>query len=130
MFFFLSLRESSTHPGTIEPDILPSSSAASTTSHSGLIPSTKASTSRWSASYYDWITRWDTSDSAGVLRKVVCILALFLHVPMNVLSVVSYGVSFWLFFRIVISVLNLLGVAVSLWKLDEMRGARLVYHKM
>lgn len=130
MFLFLSFRESSTQPGTIEPDILPSSSAASTTSRSGLIPSTKASASRWSASYYEWITRWDTSDTAGVLRKVVCILALFLHVPVNVLSVVSYGVSFWLFLGIVVSVLNLVGVAISLWKLDEMKGSRLVYSKM
>lgn len=60
----------------------------------------------------------------------MCMLAMCLHVPMNVLSIMSYGLSLWLFFGIVVSLLNLLCVGISLWKLDEMRGARLIYNSM
>jgi len=140
MFAFITLRESTTRPGTIEPDILPTSSAASTTSRTGLFPtsvdsgsgstSAKANISRWSSSYQEWITRWDLSDHPATLRKILCIAAVGLHVPMNVISIVSYGLSLWAFLGIIMSVLNLVCVGISLWKLDEMRGGRLVYGKI
>lgn len=53
-----------------------------------------------------------------------------LHLPINVISILSYGISFWLFLGIVISVLNLFGVGWSLWKLDVMRGERGFYGKV
>ena len=48
----------------------------------------------------------------------------------NADSVGRSGFSFMLFVGIVISFLNLACVGVALWKLDVMRGGRLIYYKM
>jgi hypothetical protein len=127
MFFFLSLRESSTHQGTIEPDVLPSSS-----SHIGLLPpSSQKSAPRWSTSAFrEYITDWEFSDRPALFRRCACILALFLHTPINIISILSYGFSFMMFFGIIMSVLNLFCVALALWKLDIMRGQRMFYTYM
>ena len=127
MFFFLSLRESSTHPGTIEPDVLPSSP-----SQIGLLPpSSQKPAPRWSTSpFREYITDWNFSDRPALFRRCGCILALFLHTPINIISILSYGFSVMMFFGIIMSVLNLFCVALALWKLDVMRGQRMFYTNM
>jgi len=47
--------------------------------------------------------------------------------PLNILSPLSHGLRLKLFFGIVVSVLNLLLVVGSLWRLDVVRGERRVY---
>lgn len=127
VFFFLSLRESQ-HGGRIEPDIPSSSSSV------GLLPSSGITTKappRWQDSEFrDYITTWDTSDKAALFRRLICMLALVLHVPINVVSIMSYGISFWMFAGIVLSVLNLFCMGFALWKLDIMRGHRIFFNKM
>ncbi|TVY45612.1 hypothetical protein LSUB1_G000138 [Lachnellula subtilissima] len=126
MVFFLSLRESTQRPGTIEPDIVPSSS-----SQASLLPGVPKSTlESTTSSFRQYITTWDFSDRAAVLRRLACVLALCFHVPMNILSMLSHGVSILMFVWIVLSLLNLLCVAYSLWRLDVMRGQRLFYSKL
>lgn len=49
---------------------------------------------------------------------------------MNVLSVASWGLSLWVVLGFAVSVLNLVGVAVAMWKLEEMRGARWVWDRL
>ncbi|KUJ09853.1 uncharacterized protein LY89DRAFT_724232 [Mollisia scopiformis] len=121
VFFFLSLRESGSR---IEPDILPTSTSTS----ASLLPKAPP---RWQDSeFQDYITNWDTSDKPALFRRVACMLALVLHLPINGISILSYGISFWLFMGIVISVLNLGGVGWALWKLDTMRGERVFYGKV
>lgn len=126
MVFFLSLRESTARPGTIEPDILPFSSAASQTSTTRLVSSNPSITS----TFREYITTWDTSDAPALFRRIICILAFFLHLPLNIISILSYGLSLGLFLGIVFSVLNLLCLGLALWKLDVMRGQRLFYNWM
>ncbi|KAF8862633.1 hypothetical protein BDZ45DRAFT_670853 [Acephala macrosclerotiorum] len=125
VFFFLSLRESQ-HSGRIEPDI-PSSSVS-------LLPSSNSTTKappRWQGSEFrEYITTWDTSDRAALFRRAVCILALVLHLPINVISILSYGISFWMFWGVVLSVLNLFCVGFALWKLDVMRGQRIFFNSI
>ena len=65
-----------------------------------------------------------------MVRKLACLLAACLHVPINVISIWSYGISLMMFFGIIISVLNLLGVGMALWKLDIMTGQRLFFNRM
>jgi hypothetical protein len=119
MFFFLSLRESS--PGTIEPDILPTSSSTQ-----GLI-TTKAPP-RWSTSpFREYITTWDFSDRPSMIRRLGCILAFILHIPLNIISILSWGISLFMFLGIILSLLNLACVGAALWKLDVMSGERRFY---
>lgn len=127
VFFFLSLRESQ-HGGRIEPDIPSSSSSV------GLLPSSNSTTNptpRWQDSdFREYITTWDTSDKIALFRRVLCISALVLHLPINVISVLSYGISFWMFLGIVLSVLNLVCVGFALGKLDIMRGQRVFFNQV
>ncbi|TVY58690.1 hypothetical protein LSUE1_G008775, partial [Lachnellula suecica] len=104
------------------PDILPSSS-----SQTGLLPSTTKMQSQ-ASSFKSYITTWDLS-SSGLARRLSCILALCFHIPLNILSILSHGVSVLMFVWIILSVLNLLCVGVGLWKLDVMRGQRWFYGK-
>ncbi|CAG8975333.1 hypothetical protein HYALB_00005663 [Hymenoscyphus albidus] len=111
MVFFLSVRESTTHPGTIEPDIsMPSA------------PTVKAGLK-------EYLTTWDRSDSAAFARRIAVFVAFGLHVPMNVISLLSRsGLSFIL--GELFSVLNLVCVGLALWKIDLMRGSRLFYNRL
>ncbi|TVY57758.1 hypothetical protein LCER1_G000670 [Lachnellula cervina] len=125
MVFFLSLRESTRRPGIIEPDILPSSS-----SQVGLGPrGPKSILASTASSFREYITTWDFSDRPAVLRRLACILALCFHVPLNILSILSHGISVLMFVWILLSLLNLISVAYSLWRLDDMQGQRLFYSK-
>jgi hypothetical protein len=113
MFFsFLVFREA--RHGTIEPDGLPSSS-------SSLIP--KAAPR---SSFRTYITTWDFSDRPATLRRLACILAFVLHVPLNIMSIVSWGISIWIFVGIMLNALNLVCVGISLWRLDIMGGDRII----
>jgi hypothetical protein len=119
MFFFLTLRESPN--GSIEPDILPSSSSTQ-----GLV--TPKSPPRWSTSpFRSYITTWDFSDRVGIIRRFGCMLAFMLHTPLNVISMLSWGVSLLMFVGILLSLLNLVCVGAALWKLDVMKGERAFY---
>jgi hypothetical protein len=125
MFAFFSLRE--TRGGTIEPDILPS---FSNNSNSQDPNSSKYPTATYyTSSFRTYITDWDLK-SYELIRKLACILAVCLHVPINIISILSYGISLMMFFGIIISVLNLLGVGIALWKLDVMTGQRLFFNRM
>jgi hypothetical protein len=127
MFFFFSFRESQTRPGTIESDVLPSfsSNPQSQDSNASKYPTATYYTSSFRA----YITDWDLQRHE-LIRKLGCILAVCLHVPINIISILSYGISLMLFFGIIISVLNLLGVGFALWKLDVMVGQRLFLNRM
>jgi hypothetical protein len=139
MFFFLSLRESSQRPGTIEPDIPVTSSSSST---HNLISSTSitnnksphTSSSPYQNSnlreYLNLYALYETSDWPALLRRLVCFLAVLFHIPMNVISIVSHGVGIMLFVWILLSLLNLACVILALWKIDVMRGTRLLYSKV
>ena len=130
MFFFLNLRESQTRPGTIEPDILPSFSGASSQRPQIQTHTSKYPVGTWqSSSFRQYITDWDLSRQA-LMRKLACILAVCLHLPINILSILSYGISLMMFFGIIISVLNLLCVGIALWKLDIMSGQRLLFNRV
>ncbi|KAK0105126.1 hypothetical protein ONS95_004512 [Cadophora gregata] len=125
MFFFLSLRESA-QGGRIEPDILPSSSSTN-----GLVnpsSSTKSPRQFSTSAFRSYITQWDLSDKPSFARRCVCLLAFVLHLPINILSIMSYGVSLWLFLEVVFSLLNLFCVGYALWKLDVMRGQRVFFN--
>ncbi|KAH7310992.1 hypothetical protein BKA65DRAFT_518426 [Rhexocercosporidium sp. MPI-PUGE-AT-0058] len=129
MFFFLPLRESS-QGGRIEPDILPSSSSTT-----GLIPppsnNKPSSASRFSTSAFRaYITEWDLSDKPAFARRCTCTLAFFLHLPINVLSIMSYGFSWGVVLGVLFSVLNLFCVGYALWKLDVMRGQRVFFNSL
>ena len=115
MFFFLTLRESSRQPGTIEPDVLPSSSSTV-----GLVPG-QSKSALWSttSSFRTWLTTWDFKDAPTITRKIFCILALCFHIPLNVISIVSHGIHLLMFVWILLSLLNLLGIAYALWNLGE-----------
>jgi hypothetical protein len=91
MFFFLTLRESSRQPGTIEPDVLPSSSSTV-----GLVPG-KSSLGSTASSFRVWLTTWDFKDGPTITRKISCILALCFHIPLNIISIVSHGVHILMF---------------------------------
>lgn len=54
----------------------------------------------------------------------------FLHTPINLIWILSYGFTIMLFVGIVVIFLNLACVGAALWKLDVMRGGRLLYYKM
>lgn len=43
------------------------------------------------------------------------------------ISIVTYGISLWMFVGIVISALNIFCVGFAVWKLDVMRGERGFY---
>lgn len=129
VFLFLSLRES--QHGRIEPDILPISSSSSTTLlQPQALPTNKNPPRFQGSDFQSYITTWDVSDKPALFRKCVCILALVLHIPINVISILSYGLSFWLFLGIVLSLLNLGCVGYALWKLDAMRGERVFYSRL
>jgi hypothetical protein len=111
MFLFLSLKQ--VQNGTIEPDILPSSSSQMALSPAAI----EYSDPRWSNSpFREYITTWDVSDRPALIRKVICVLAFFLHIPINIISIWSYGITLMMFVGMIIGVLNLLGVAIALWK--------------
>jgi hypothetical protein len=116
MFFFLSLRESSR--GTVEPSMLPPT------------PSTSSYLSWFTSSFCEYITEWDFSDRTALIRRLACVLAFILHIPLNIISILSWGISFFLFLRILMSLLNLVCVGVALWKLDVMSGERRFYSWM
>jgi hypothetical protein len=132
MFFFLKLKESTIRPGTIEPDILPfsSSSAASASASENSTTCLVTSKATSSTTFHDYITTWDTSDSPALLRRLVCLGAFLLHVPLNIISILAHGLSLTLILAVIFSALNLLCLALALWKLDVMRGQRLFYHWM
>ena len=117
MFLFLSLKQGQN--GTIEPEFLPSSS-----SQMALSPAViEYSDPRWSNSpFREYITTWDVSDRRALIRKVICVLAFSLHIPINIISIWSYGITFMMFVGMIISVLNLLGVAIALWKVWVSHG--------
>ncbi|PMD14225.1 hypothetical protein NA56DRAFT_711300 [Hyaloscypha hepaticicola] len=92
MFFFLSLRESSR--GTVEPSMLPTTSTSSYLSCS-------------TSSFREYITKWDFSDGPSLIRRLACVLAFILHIPLNIISILSWGISFFLFLGIIMSLLNL-----------------------
>ncbi|KAL2062200.1 hypothetical protein VTL71DRAFT_6466 [Oculimacula yallundae] len=125
MFFFLSLRESA-QGGRIEPDILPSSSSTN-----GLVGATSKSPKNFSTSAFrSYITQWDLSDKPAFARRCVCTLAVFLHLPINILSMLSYRFSLWIILGVGLSLLNLVCVGVAMWKLDVMRGQRVFFNKI
>jgi len=132
MVFFLPLRQSTTTPGTIEPDIFPTTSSSTQmfSSNTGPIALKSPLPSFETSAYTEYITRWDLSDRPALSRKVVCVLAVLLHVPQNVISIWSHGISVILVVYLLLSVLNLVCVAIAMWRLDVMRGERLVYNKM
>ena len=132
MIFFLPLRQSTTTPGTIEPDILPTTASSSTQNlHTpGPIALKSPFPTIEPSAYTEYITRWDLSDRPAFLRKAICILAVILHIPQNVISILIHGISLVLVLWIILSVLNLICVAWAMWRLDVMRGERLVYGKM
>ncbi|PMD30720.1 hypothetical protein L207DRAFT_198612 [Hyaloscypha variabilis F] len=112
MPFFFTLRQSSNN--TIEPSLLPTSSGP------------KFSTN-WSTSpFYEYITTWDFTDRPGTFRRLACILAFVLHIPLNIISILSWGFLF-IFLGILLSLLNLACVGAALWKLDVMSGERQFY---
>ena len=122
MFFFVSLRQSSAQPGTIGPDIPSISSRVDSPPNqsSKQVP-------RWSpSSFREYILHWDLAECVGFFRKSMCSLALFLHIPINVISILSFA----MFVGIIISFLNVLCMAIVLWTLDVMRGVRLLYGKL
>jgi hypothetical protein len=102
MVFSLSLRQTSN--GTIEAG--PSSSTLS--------------------AFREYITTWDFSDRAALIRRLACTLAFALHIPLNILSILSWGFLF-MFMGIVLSLANLACVGAALWKLDIMSGERQFY---
>ncbi|KAG0644995.1 hypothetical protein D0Z07_9256 [Hyphodiscus hymeniophilus] len=112
MFFFLNFRES--RNGTIEPGFIPFHNPTEFDSEHH--------------SFREYITNWDISRQA-LVRRLACILAVCFHVPMNLISVLSYVVSLQMFFGIIISVLNLLCVGIAMWKLDVMSGQKLFFNK-
>ncbi|KAE9365367.1 hypothetical protein N431DRAFT_387568 [Stipitochalara longipes BDJ] len=110
--FFFSLRQSSNN--TVEPSILPTSSAPKFSRD-------------WSTSpFREYITTWDFSDRPGTIRRLACILAFVLHIPLNIISILSWGFLF-IFLGILLSLLNLACVGAALWKLDVMSGERQFY---
>ncbi len=112
MPFFFTLRQSSSN--TIEPSLLPTSSGP------------KFSTN-WSTSpFYEYITTWDFTDRPGTFRRLACIMAFVLHIPLNIISILSWGFLF-IFLGILLSLLNLACVGAALWKLDVMSGERQFY---
>jgi len=132
MVFFLPLRQSTTNPGTIEPDVFPSasSSQAAAPRSTGPIALKSPLPSLETSAFTEYITRWDLSDRPALLRKVICVLAVLLHLPQNFISIFSHGLSVLLVVWILLSVLNLVCVAIAMWRLDVMRGQRLVYNNM
>ncbi|KAH6718490.1 hypothetical protein BKA61DRAFT_302770 [Leptodontidium sp. MPI-SDFR-AT-0119] len=131
MFFFLNLRESA-QGGRIKPDILPSSSSTTGLIHNPSTTTTaKNSSSRFSTSAFrSYITEWDFSDTPAFARRCVCTLAFFLHLPINIFSILSYGFSLRVALVVVFSLLNLFCVGYALWKLDVMRGQRVFFNRM
>jgi len=123
MFFFLSLREGSN--GTIEPDI-----PTSTTSSAPLITAPKDQPPSSNSNFGEYLKDWNTSAPPALIRKCICFIALFLHIPINFISIWSYGFGFKIFLGIIWSLLNLFCVGMALWKLDVMRGERLIQHKV
>jgi hypothetical protein len=109
MFFFLSLRESSR--STVEPSMLPPTS-------------TNSYLSSFTSSFCEYIIEWDFSGRPALIRRLACVLAFILHIPLNIISILSWGISFFLFLGIIMSLLNLVCVGVTLWKLDVMSGER------
>jgi len=130
MAFFLPLRQSSTTPGTIEPDIFPTSSAPQASRSTGPTATKSPFPSIDTSAFSDYITRWDLSDRPAALRKVICVLAVLLHIPQNVISIISHGLSVIMVLWILLSVFNLVCVIISMWRLDVMRGQKLVYNRM
>jgi hypothetical protein len=75
----------------------------------------------------EWLTSWSDLSGTPLARKVVCILALCFHIPLNIISIYAWGLSFGMFVGLAVSLLNLWGVLIALWKLDVMKGERRVF---
>jgi hypothetical protein len=78
------------------------------------------------SAFREYITTWDFSDRPALIRRLACTLAFVLHIPLNILSILSWGFLF-MFMGIVLSLANLACVGVALWKLDIMSGERQFY---
>ena len=72
-----------------------------------------------------WLTTWDLT-GPDLARKVACVVALCLHIPLNIISIYTWGLRFTMFVGGAISLVNLWGVLMALWKLDVMKGERRV----
>ncbi|KAH6675137.1 hypothetical protein B0J14DRAFT_29858 [Halenospora varia] len=80
--------------------------------------------------FRSYATKWDRSDGPAFIRRCICFLALGLHVVMNVMTIASHGGVLRIVLGVVFSVLNVVCVAFSLWKIDVMRGTRLFYKRI
>jgi hypothetical protein len=109
---FLSVRPSSTEPGTIETAMPSLSSSFFSTS-----------------SYGTYLTTWDTSDMPALGRRCGCFLILLLHIGININTLISHGIGFNLVFNLLWSVLSIVCIAYALYRLDIMRGERFVFRK-
>lgn len=80
--------------------------------------------------FRDYLTTWDTSDRPAFLRKCLCFLAFFSHIPLNLINIaiLQMMIRMWIF-SILWSLLNLFCIGIALWKLDVMRGERLIRPK-
>jgi hypothetical protein len=97
-----------------------------------MLPPTSTSSylSSFTSSFCEYIIEWDFSDRPALIRRLACVLAFILHIPLNIISILSWGISFFLFLGIIMSLLNLVCVGVALWKLDVMSGERRFYSWM
>ncbi|KAH8647439.1 hypothetical protein BGZ60DRAFT_423841 [Tricladium varicosporioides] len=80
--------------------------------------------------FRSYATKWDRSDGPAFIRRCVCFFALGLHIVMNVMTIASHGGVVRIVLGVLFSVLNILCIAFSLWKLDVMRGTRLFYKRI
>jgi len=70
-----------------------------------------------------WLTTWDLT-GPDLARKIACVVALCMHIPLNIISIYTWGFSFGMFVGVAVSLLNLWGILMALWKLDVMKGER------
>jgi len=77
--------------------------------------------------FLTYTTTWRELSGASRTRKIACIIAFLFHIPLNVLSVSRLGISFFFPLSVLVSLVNLLCVGLALWKIDVMRGERVVF---
>jgi len=77
------------------------------------------------STFFQWLTGWTNNDRGDTTRKVICLVGILLHVPLNIFYV-RLWVGFWFVLGVLSGLFNFWCVCIGFWWLDIMRGERWV----